>query len=243
MVHMDFYYFTDVLVFSYKDKTLYFVDDDETVNKITQDNWDKSINNYGWYVYEIYNIFDDKNLLKLECGADGDCLFHCLAEAININSVYDNNSSNFYDVISLRKICGSMIDIDNFDLIITNYREETDNNEFIGNWNPYNVDNIKDLIYEIEKCGNNFWGDHIMLQLLGKYFKINIIIISRDIIDICPNIYLVDYKYDNFVILDYTRGCHYQLLGYYNGSYIDTIFNKVPKIINNLLDNKILKRY
>ena len=67
---------------------------------------------------------------------------------------------------------------DNFPIIIETYRLEKETNEFDGFWDPYAVKDVDGLRNEIEKMGNSFWGDHIMIQLLEKALNINIILLS-----------------------------------------------------------------
>ena len=43
-----------------------------------------------------------------------------------------------------------------------------------------NINCKEDLQKEIQTCGNNFWGDHILLQLLQKVLDFNVIIMNSD---------------------------------------------------------------
>ena len=98
---MNFYYFTDQILYKFTDKTLYFIDEDNTIDntidnktsvssltKISINNWRELIGIYGWESPgEEWLSILDCYFVKLECGMDGDCFFHSLAEALNINNI------------------------------------------------------------------------------------------------------------------------------------------------------------
>ena len=68
--------------------------------------------------------------------------------------------------------------------ILENYKLEKETLDFNGDWDPYMINNIEELKEQICKTGDNFWGDHIILQLLQKSLKFNVIILnSGDNID------------------------------------------------------------
>ena len=85
------------------------------------------------------------------------------------------------------------------------------------------INSIEDLQTEIMKEWDNFWGDHIILQLLQEILKINVILLNEHNIH-----YMVNdiYKYDNTIIIYYLSDVHFQLIGYFDGHYMQTIFNK-----------------
>ena len=60
------------------------------------------------YLFNIDENLNDNKFLLLECGADGNCLFHVIAEALN-NHLICYNKGDFediklYDVESLREL-------------------------------------------------------------------------------------------------------------------------------------------
>lgn len=248
---MDFYYFTDQILFNFSDKTLYFVNEDNTIDdaidntididdkklspsltKISRNNWRELLGIYGWdHPDEAWLSILDSYFVKLECGMDGDCFFHSLAEAININNIYKEKFENMYDSSSLRDIVCSMITHDNYDLILDYYKCEKESGEFQGEWDPSTISRIEDLYLEIQKSGNNFWADHFIIQLLGEYFKINIIILNIDEFMDKPFIIPIETKYTRYVFFVYEMGCHYQLLGRFNGKSITSVFNYIPHSI------------
>jgi hypothetical protein len=237
------YYITDN-IFRYNNKL--YVQNSFDIKKINKNNWIKFLQEYGWeklpkYWNQKLNI--KKNYFAiLDCGGNGDCLFHCISEAIN--KPYDL-SSQLVDTKYLRKITSEKINENNFSLILENYKIEKENNEFLGEWDPDMIENYKELQQEIQKCGNNFWGDHILLQLLQQELDINIIIFKTNMVDILfeenqydnLEIQFLDEKNEKTVILYYISDYHYQLIGYFNGNTIETCFYKenIPEELTKII--------
>ena len=233
---MELLYLTDKIVYNLKDKLIY----KEISNKnneyvlITSKNWKDIYSEYGWENIDLCweTLLNDKYVI-LECGAGGDCLFHCIVEAFNLNTLFKKKSlDNFLDIKNLRKQTSNMITKNNFDLIIDNYRAEVLVGEFQGKWNPNTINNINDFKKEVAICGDNFWGDHIIIQLLCDALKINILILDSYNTLVTKTI---NTKYKKYIILYYLNECHYQLVGKFNGKYIKTIFEKLPKKFESYL--------
>ena len=255
----DKFYITDSL-YIYNGKT-YFEAKNKNI-KLNNNNWHKYLGEYGWdklpYGWKRrLKCGDNKKFCYglLECGADGDCLFHVIAEAINndINNNSDlNNCCEYYDVKSIRVMAAEQINNDNFYSILENYKIEKETMEFNGDWNPNNIKKVRNLQNEIQKEGNNFWGDHIILQLLQRKLKFNTIILNSEKLDInmdpLPSLPLEERftihptgtdldTYDNTIILYYIDGLHFQLVGYFDGNVIQTVFKK------NEIPEKMLEIY
>ena len=224
---------------------LYFQNGNTKV-KLNKKNWHKMLKDYGWEKIskQWVNKLDLKNnyFAVLDCGGNGDCLFHCISEALN--EPYDL-SSELFDTQHLRDIAAEQINEDNFTLILENYKIEKENNEFQGYWDPFIIKTKEQLKKEIQTCGNNFWGDHILLQLIQKKLNINIILFKTNIYDILSEeneenieIQFLDENKDITIMLYYISEMHYQLIGYFDGNLIQTKFNKqqipdeIKKIIN-----------
>tara|TARA_Y100000991_G_scaffold198018_1_gene168841 strand:- start:669 stop:1406 length:738 start_codon:yes stop_codon:yes gene_type:complete len=237
------YYLTEN-IFRLKNK-LYFEDEHNKI-KLNRNNWYKFLKDYGWE--KISKQWKKKLDVKknyfafLDCGGNGDCLFHCISEALN--EPY-NLSSELIDTQYLRNIAAEQINQDNFTLILENYKIEKENNEFQGYWDPFIIKTKEQLKKEIQTCGNNFWGDHILLQLIQKKLNINIILFKTNIYDILSEenegnieIQFLDENKDITIMLYYISEMHYQLIGYFDGNLILTKFNKkqipdeIKKIIN-----------
>ena len=90
--------------------------------------------------------------------------------------------------------------------------------------------NIKELQEEIMTCGDNFWGDHIILQLLQEALKFNVIILNSG--DSFYNNYTIKstacdiLKHDKTIIIYYTEGLHFELLGYFDNNKMSVLFDK-----------------
>ena len=228
----------------YLNNNLFYQDDRRKI-KITNNNWHRYLKEYGWEKLPIcwrkrLNN-KDRNFRYgiLDCGSQGDCLFHCIAEALNNNY---NIDSKKYDVEELRVLTANQITNDNYFIILENYKCEYDSNDFNGNWSPHLIKNIDELKKEIKKSGENFWGDHILLQLLQESLKFNVIVLNNE--DIYNNIPCTIHpmacdleKYDNTIILYYEDGLHFQLVGYYDDNKIITHFK------NGDLPSKLLEIY
>ena len=139
-----------------------------------------------------------------------------------------------YDVETLRTLAANEINKNNFQLILENYKiefEESDFN-FGGEWDPNDIKNIGQLKKEIIKGGDNFWGDHILLQLLQKKLKLNIIILNSNY-TVHPMASLDLSENDKTIIIYYLDQNHFQLIGYYDGDLMKTLFknDELPEII------------
>lgn len=232
-------YITDKL-FLFNNK-IYFEKDDKSI-KVNDYNWSQYLKDYGWAKLDLgwrKRLVNDNKYFKyglLDCGANGDCLFHCIAEAFN--DPFDPEKCIF-DIKDIREIASKEITEDNFDLILDTYKLEEDTDEFIGDWNPSLIKSIEELRREITKCGDSFWGDHIILQLLQLKLEFNVIILNS-----CDNLYdkytikpmASDInKYQRTIILYYIEGLHFQLVGYFNKNKMEVLFDKnnvPPEILN-----------
>lgn len=215
--------------------------------KINNRNWIKYLKDYGFTKLELNwrKKLIEKNNCNfglLDCGSNGDCLFHVIAEGYNLHNIYNylknKNSENelkLYDIQDIRNIASKNITDSNFNLIIETYKCEDD---FFGFWEPENIKNKEELQDEIRKTGDSFWGDHIILQLIQDYMKFNVIIFNSESYSI-QNLACDMNKYEDTLIIYYLDGCHFQLIGYFNKDYIQTVFKKdeLPSILNNLINN------
>jgi hypothetical protein len=234
---MHCYYISHNIIFNYEDKRIYIENDDEVV-KINNKNFKEILGEYSWEELDyLWDIEIGNKYLMLDCGSNGDCLFHCISEAINLNNIYKNkiHQLDLMDIEKLRELSSREITKDNFDYILQNYKIEYEEDEFQGSWIPDNIQSINDLQNEIKKCGNNFWGDHIIIQLLSKKLGINFIILNNDIDDdnvSCTKVEMPNNK--KIICLIFVNKCHYKLLGKFDGNKVNVIFKSIPKEILNI---------
>jgi hypothetical protein len=241
------YYLSQNLIIS--NSKIYYINDNNYI-KITNCNWHKYLNGYGWekLVYGWKRRLNKYNNTKntnscwaaMDVSGDGDCLFSVVSVSLNNELYYDSNNdkNSTYDSQYLRNIAADFITDENYDIILESYRIEYDNNEFQGNWKPNDITSIDELRYELQQTGNNFWGDHIIIQLLQKALDTYFIILNNDMLDntdddIKLNIdsrftihNLTDNieAYKNIIILYYIDGLHFQLVGHFNNGKMSTKF-------------------
>jgi len=240
-------YISDNLII--KNNKSFYCDLEDKLIKINTTNWHKYFYDYGYIKLDYgwkkrLKEYNKKNSCfgLLECGSDGDCLFHVLAEAFN-NNLIINNQIPKYDVQYFRNLISEEINDNNFDTILTSYKLEKENDEFNGLWDPFKINTKEELKKEIQTCGDNFWGDHILIQLLQDKLNLNVILLNTNIIDYNNtnnNIYRIQpiaardiSHYDNHIIINYEDSVHFQLIGYFDGNLMKTLFTKaeLPQIL------------
>ena len=175
--------------------------------------------------------------MVLECGGGGDCLFYCIAEALNnILQFPENIIEQPYSMEKIKQLTIDQINIDNFEIILDTYKTAYQSQEMMDMWDPFKINNIDDLKETLKFC----WGDHILLQLLQEALQINIIIFNNYIFSNSGNnISSMGQslsKYKKTILLYYIDNIHFQLIGRFNGKTIQTIFTKLPIEITNLVN-------
>ena len=215
-----------------KNNNIYYDNDDNKI-KILEKNWHKYLADLGWrklskkWIKKL-NCFSQKKKCGVKwgirsCGIEGDCLFDSISEAFNYNIYYDdNNSKDFiYDTQYIRNKVSECLNINNFDHIIALYRIGYLNGDYSNQWNPYMIDTVDDLKKELQKTGENFIGDHIILELIMKAFNINIIIIDNTLNYLSQN-----FNSDRKTIILYYNNEEedFKLMGIFNKK-IETLFD------------------
>jgi hypothetical protein len=233
----DKYFLTEIL---YLHKGLLYLIEDDIVVKVDKTNYSNALSFYGWEDIDfIWESQIGDAYLILDCGSSGDCLFHSIAEALNLKQIYSNSNNveelDFYHVDSLRKAASSKITSDNFNLILESYKLEDELGEFQGDWDPNKITRIEELQSEIEKSGNNFWGDHITIQLLSTALQINFVILNcNDDEDVSYTTVEIPGN-KGFIILYYLNNCHFTLVGKFDGKRMNVIFKTIPNEIKKCL--------
>ena len=238
---MDKYYYTDTIYL--QDSNIYY-DKDNIKKKVKNYNWHKILNEYGWeklnlkWIKKLNNLIDfvPRNSLfgVLDCGGEGDCLFHCISYALKSDDVFNINLN--YEVSDLRQIACDNIDIEKYNEIIGIYKILKDADDFDEDWDPYEIDfeGFKEILLE---GGNNYWGDNIIINILKEKLNINIIILSSNNITNQHNYYPLLYEFDEklkTIILLYEDNMHFKLVGYFD-DYMITLFKNVPQEILKLI--------
>ena len=202
---------------------------------------------YGWRRRLKEKNIHNSCFAIMDSDSDGNCMFSSIAESINKNNEYSNEYCDSLISDDIRNITAQQITKENFRQILESYITQVECDEFDGEWDPNEIDTVDKLKDVIKTDGNTFWGDHIALQLISKKLNIKFIILNS-----CKNnysnllnrykVYLLgesiqeDYKY---IILHYKDDIHFQLVGYFNGNKMITIFtyNDLPKILIEVFEN------
>jgi len=231
------YYLTDNIIV--RDRKIYVEkekNDKSVLYKINKNNWHKYLNEYGWDKLELswqkrvkfnYNY----PFGFLDCGGGGDCLFSVISEALNLEDIYNNGDGNKYSIETIRGFASKEVKSENYENILNIYKALFDNNDFDGEWNPYDINNIEELRKIISTNGDKYWGDHICLDLLQRALDINFILMKTDFgIETDDSKYFYPICQDinentNYIIIYYTDEIHFQLVGYFDGNLMRTVFS------------------
>jgi hypothetical protein len=237
---MEYYLTDDILL---KDNKLFHAH-----KEIKKHNWHNLLKYYGWEKLHKNWIRNLNSYLKkpsnnsqfgcLDCGGDGDCLFFCISYALKSKELYNINYE--CDVKYLRKLITESITGEKFEEIITIYRILNESNDFDEEWDPDTI-TIQEFKEKIIEGGNEYWGDHILLNILKEVLNINLIILNSN--EITNEYYhyplMFDYHTDmKTIILLYENKIHFKLIGYFqNGNMISYFEHKdipeeILKIIN-----------
>ena len=248
-----------------RDNRLYYNSETKDI-KITQNNWHKYLEEYGWgklhlnWIKRLNKAVRNKAMKPitkkkrhnslfgvLDCGGSGDCFFSCIIESLNSErEVYDK-----YDVKILRTMLADSITEDKFKPMIEHYRILQEIGEFMDEWDPMSIDTVDDLREEVKKEGTNFLADYIILQLFQELFSINIIIfnssqyesLSGDKNNKLFKLYNTGIRYskDNkTIILSYEDEEHFRLIGHLQNGNMITLFdhNNMPKEVINIVNEE-----
>lgn len=240
MIRMNKYYLTDQL---YKHNDQLFFETSNKDIKLTNKNWHVYLNDYGWNKLNIQWIKKLNSYLEksennsrfgvLDCGENGDCLFHCISYALRDDFRYDS--------IKLRKLLSEKVTEEDYNMIIEYYRIFKNCEDFDEDWDLEEM-NFEMFKQKIKEGGNDYWGDFFMILMLKKYLQINLIILSSN--DIIKEYYYysmnMDYNKENkTIILLYENEIHFKLIGYFQDGDMDIFFNdkKLPFEIQQLISN------
>jgi len=219
---MNKYYLTENI---YVENNKYYYND----KLVNNNNWHIFLSEIGWEklpvsFIKILNKLSDIKLKNspygvIDCGDDGNCLYSCIASAFNFN----NNNLNL-NAQSIRDTIADNLTEDYYNNIISIYRCLKECDDFDEEWDPCNINTLDDFKNIIKNSKNEYWADHICIQLIEQFFNINIIIID--------NCKLYNKASDNIsknnIILNYVNSNHFQLIGKFKDNNMITIFNNIP---------------
>ena len=229
-------------LFFYNDKLFY--EENGKEKEVKNHNWHRILKDYGWeklhkqWIKNLNSYLDKptNNSLygSLECGAGGDCLFHCISYVLN--EMYEKE----YSASDLRKDLSESIEEERYNELIEFYKIMNDTGDFDESWNPdeMTIEEFKDLII---RGGNEYWGDFLILNLIKEYLMINLVILnSNELTEEYYN-YPIFHEYDeklDTIILLYENEEHFKLIGHFQGNNMVTLFNNqtIPKEILKMIN-------
>jgi len=189
---------------------------------IKKHNWHLQLEEVGWQklskqwiskLNKLHNPYKNNSLFgSLECGDDGDCLFHCIASSLN------SQHNEFYDSSDIRRLVAESITQEQFDNIITCYRSMKDLDDFDESWDPYSIDTLEQFKEQLMETGHSYWCDHLVFQLVCQTFNCNIFILTQTDWSSDVDIYPLATRYDkskNSIIVLYENEGHFKLIGHF----------------------------
>jgi hypothetical protein len=236
-------YLTDKIIIN-QGKYYYENENNKDRKLINNKNWHRILLDTGWHkldktwIMRLNTFATGSGNSKwglLDCDNNGDCFYSVVAEAFNY--YYKNIEKNdLMDVIDIRKKISSGFSKENFDYIMNVYKIEESLNEFYHKWNISDIKTPDDLKKELIKSGDNYWADHIIIQLFQEVFQLNIIILKQSEVKKYTTIYSLGNELDSekkTIILYYVDQLHFKLIGYFDDNAIHTIFtyDKLPEEI------------
>ena len=237
------YYLTDNIVI--EDEQMFHINKNGDKNKIKKYNWHHILKEYGWekipkkWIQKLNKQSElyEKNSLYgvLDCEHDGDCFFHCISTSLNEK----NNYLTQYDSSDIRKMLSESITDDQFETLLSTYKIMMDAGDFDEDWDPYRINSKEEFQGELLECGHNYWGDHLLMQLLINLLEVNIFILTSNSEMNEYSVYntLNEYnKNHDSICLLYEDGCHFKLIGYYDGNRMISHFkdNNLPLEIKKI---------
>lgn len=210
---------------------------------IKNHNWHNYLIEFGWEKLNKKWITKLNKFLKkpsrnsqygcLDCGGDGDCLFHCISFALND---YDENLDK-YNSKNLRKLISDSITENKFKDIISYYKIFSDSDDFDELWDP-NTITFNEFKEKIKEGGNEYWGDNFLINIIKDTLNLNFFILyNNDITGHYYN-YPLLYEYNSkqkSIILLYENENHFKLIG----KFIEN--NMIYLFDNNTLPDEIVK--
>lgn len=218
---------------------------------IKNNDWHKYLSIIGWYklplkIIKYLNKFNNnknRNSLfaQMDCGYDGNCLFHCIAQSLNTRNI-NNKDYEYLNCDIIKNMIMDQLTNKEFNDIINLYKVLKDIGELHENWDPYDTDlhKFKNLVKNKE---NIFWGDHILIDLIIKILNINIIIISYNEITNRYGLYNIMNIYKphiESIILLYENDNHFKLIGNFQEHNMISLFKhrNLPIEIKNMINIK-----
>ncbi len=238
---MNQYYLTDT-IFIENGETFY--EKNNKTKKVNKNNWHKILNEYGWtklpipWIKKINRLSNNKTKNSryglYDCEGDGDCFFHCIANAFNER---DRFIGEEYDSKDIRNLIAESLTLEDYETLMNYYRIMEDANDFDEEWNPYDIESIDDFRRQIRESGNSYWGDWLLLTTITRLLRLNIFIINYSPDNNNYSVYntCIEYNQDfDSIFLFYENLNHFQLIGYFNDNQMISYFKIIPEELKKL---------
>ena len=228
------HYLTDTLLI--QEKILYKVTK-RSLQKVTKSNWHHYLNELGWsklprkwitYLNQLSECREKNSLFGLlQCPQDGDCLFHCIANALNSR----NQWLTYHNSRDIRSTIADSIDEDDYQTLISVYRAMKDADDYENEWDPHDVRDIDEFRKLIKQSGHSYWGDSLLIQIIASHYNFNILIYHSPDEETIQLYTLVHYDASKDTICLWFESDHFQLIGHYNGDQMVSWFSvgELPK--------------
>lgn len=226
----DNFYLTDTLYIS-EDKMYY--ETDRGPKPVKRSNWHIHLQEYGYQKLpkrwiSLLNREAEvrpKNspYSSLDCERDGNCLYHCIANALNERDVYENSHTGD----TVRELVCEGITEDDYRLCISCYRAMKDASDFDNEWNPHQIETIQGFREVLRIKGHSYWGDYLILGLLIRILRINIVILTSDEFTGNYGLYKTGFQFEDTkdtICLLHENNSHFQLVGHFNGERMVSYF-------------------
>ena len=213
---------------------------------LTKRRWHWDLAEYGWdkipkkwivRLNQHASVKEHNSLYGvLDCPPDGDCFFHCMANALNERDNYLLE----YGSDDIRRMLCDGLDIETYDTILGYYRVMKDSGEWSEEWDPYDITCLEDFQRQLMVGGHSFWGDWILMSLLTDILEINIVILTNDTDTHEISVYntLQDFQAcRDTVVLLHENENHFKLVGHFNGKRMIAYFasQDIPEEVVGLL--------
>ena len=197
----------------------------------------------GWkFKINKFNDLEEKfELYYSNTLSDGDCFFSSIADIININNVKEGNVIPI-DFLDIRKEISKAITEYNFEEIMMIYKVS---DEFKHLWDIDGIKNHIDLRKELCKKGNNYWADHIIIELFKEKYNMNLIIFNNKDDDLKKDKYRIQCMGDNLcknkltLMLYFKDYCHFTPLYIFKNNSLCSLFKyeDIPLSILKIYEN------
>lgn len=222
------HYLTDTLLL--QENSLYATTTGTTLRKVTKSNWHHYLCEIGWskfprklitFLNQLSETREKNSLFGLlQCPQDGDCLFHCIANALNSH----NKWLTYHNSKDIRTTIANSINEDDYQTLISVYRAMKDADDYENEWNPHDVHDIDEFRQLIKQSGHSYWGDSLLIQIIASHYDFNILIYHSPDEENIQLYTLVQYEDSKETICLWFESNHFQLIGHYNGDQMISVF-------------------